>query len=835
MKNYRPSRLALAIAACSTLTPASFAQTVLEEVVVVAQKRAQNLQDVPIAVTAYSGEQLQQAVVQDVFDIQSSTPSLRVNQGTGNSSASFAIRGVGTSSFNSGLESSVGLYVDGVYRSRQSAMIGDMIDLASVEVLRGPQGTLFGKNTPSGAILFNTIAPAHEQDAFLSLTAGNYATINASAAGNWSVVEDVLALRGTVFSSQRDGYVALANLNEDIHDKDRWGVRLQSLYTPTDTLSVRIIADYAEINELCCGGVQLLDNLAARNARNPDGSAVRGTDHIIAELGGTTFSGDRTGQLQAFANFAPQSSAEDGGLSIEATLDISANASITSISGYRQYESFSRSDNDFTDVDILAGTDKQELNAFSQEIRWTYAGDALNLVVGAYYFTQEIDTAATTHIGEHFDTFLSRAEGYDALVGGINTVSALTGGNLVLPAAAGFPAGMEALNTGKQDQTSWALFTQGEYHLADNIVLTIGLRYTKEKKELTSVFSENLNGLAFAQPPQADIGAATTALNQLAAGDFSPLGDPAVIANFNAFSAPGWATGLFVGVSPRDNIQAQLNDEQLTGNLKLSGWITDTTLAYVSYATGYKSGGTNTARIPTGFNPLFDAETPQSFELGLKSEFPEQALRINAAAYYTSVDDFQANAFTGTAFILSNAGELKTWGLETELFWQASEKTAVNLIYAHNVAEYKSFPNGSCWIATPFHTAMPDPGGVGVCDRSGDRLATTPKNLLTIGVKQEFMLTDHIEAYLYGEYSFMSEMILGDNADPLKVQGDYGLLNLRAGITLLNSDIELIAWARNVLDENYIGVTFDTPLQPGKLTSIVGAPRTFGLTFNKRF
>ena len=201
--------LAAAVAATLGLSlPAvSLAQGVLEEVIVTAQKREQSLQDVPVAVSAFTGEMLQQSGVKDMFDLQANAPSLIVSQTQTSTTTTFAIRGVFTSSQNFGLEPSVGLYVDGVYRARQGSMINNMVDVASVEVLRGPQGTLFGRNTPAGAIQINSVAPDFEGTGFIEGTAGDYDLLGASGAKSFTLIDDVLAVRATGFIMNRDGYV----------------------------------------------------------------------------------------------------------------------------------------------------------------------------------------------------------------------------------------------------------------------------------------------------------------------------------------------------------------------------------------------------------------------------------------------------------------------------------------------------------------------------------------------------------------------------------------------------------------------------------------------------
>ena len=214
--------------------PVAQEQGYLEEIMVTAQKREQNIQDIPVAVTALSGEQLVEHGITDMFDLQQSAPGLIVDQSQTATTANFSIRGVGTSSQNFGLESSVGLYVDGVYRARQSAMINELVDVERVEVLRGPQGTLFGRNTSSGAVLLNTVAPDHETDGYLEMTYGNLDLFSANGAFGGSLIEDVLAVRVTGFTTSRDGFVDAVGQGESlINDRNRQGGRSCCTYRQT--------------------------------------------------------------------------------------------------------------------------------------------------------------------------------------------------------------------------------------------------------------------------------------------------------------------------------------------------------------------------------------------------------------------------------------------------------------------------------------------------------------------------------------------------------------------------------------------------------------------------
>jgi outer membrane receptor protein involved in Fe transport len=820
----------------------------LEEIVVTAQKREQSLQDVPIAVSAFSGEQLEEAVIKDLFDLKNGVPGLESIQEQNATSSSFRIRGIGTSGQNFGLESAVGMYVDGVYRARQSAMIGEMIDIEAVEVLRGPQGTLFGKNTSAGAIHFRTRGAGHETDGFVSVTAGNYGQLNASAAGSLSLVEDVLAVRGTVFSSDREGLFDVKGFGSEVlNDRAREGTRLQALFTPNDALSVRVIADYSVIDEKCCGVASSNDTLAVAPGQVS-------TDTIIQDLGATVFTGDNTGSFETALNFVPVSKSRDRGVSAEVEWDLVEGYTLTSLTSYRKFNSFTNGDVDFTDLDLFTKVEDAESTTFSQELRIDYVSDNMNAVVGAYYFQQDLDLDSATSAGQNFNDFLLTREGINEVIPGFNTFwgaeQALRLGNGTLEGASplmdAYNGGMTASHSAKQEHESWAIFGQFDYRLTDDLTITAGIRYTNEDKRMNAVFSES-----YAPTPVYSMDDFVTVATAVGTAGFlnsnvdlaTAIGylDAAITASpsaFTAFSHPGWGQYLAATFTPRSDINAKLSDEQVTGSIKLSWLVDEDTMIYVSYGTGYKSGGTNTDRIAQGFNPVFEAETAEAFEVGLKSEFPEQALRINAALHYTTIEDFQTNTFVGTGFLLQNAGALESYGGELEFFWVPAHNTEVSLGYAYTHAEYAELKEGGCWSATPVFTGQPDPSinpDGKSCDRSGDQISLTPEHAANLGIKKNFSLSDGVEAYVYGEYTFISGIIQGNDNDPLKAEKDYGTVNLRTGIDFVESGLTVTLWGRNVLDEEYRGSTFNAPEQNGKLLTAAGEPRTYGLTLNKRF
>jgi outer membrane receptor protein involved in Fe transport len=787
------------------------AQGMLEEVIVTAQKREQTLQDVPISVQAFTGEKLSESGIKDVFDLQTNAPGLTVDQNQNATTSNFSIRGIGTGGNNFGFESAVGLYVDGVYRSRQSSMINQLVDIQSVDILRGPQGTLFGRNTLAGAIQFSTVKPDHEGTGFAEVTAGNYGLLNLSGAASISAIEDVLAFRVTGFSSERDGTfdnLAGDGSSNSINDRDRYGFRAQALWTPSDELTVRVIADYAELDEVCCGFSILYDN----NRVDERTGVLGSTDSVIESLGGTFVSESRVYDDVQATNIDPESSSKDKGISVQVDWDIE-DFTVTSITSYREFESFDKIDADFSDLDALTDENDAEQDQFSQELRLSYIGERLNYVVGANYFQQTLDSESTLRFGTDTE-----------ILAVIDLLGAAAAGNDL--GGTFFADDGFAFDLNEQEHKSWAVFGQFDYALTDSLTLTAGLRYSEEDKELVAVYGDS-----------GDVGHPTGGLY-------------------------GGFQGAFAATARRDNIPNALEDgkideDQTTGTLKLSWFVSDDIMLYGSYTTGYKAGGTNTDRINVAFDQTFDAETTDSYEIGMKAEFPDQGLRLNIAVFQSDVDDQQVGSFNGTDFNVQNAAVAETKGVEIDALWQATDTTTVNFAYSFVDATRDEFVNGNCYDVTPFRTGNPDPRsprvldsvtetlrppindteafGAAVCDNSGEPLAVNPENKAILGVRQEFSISDSTLAYGLFEYSYVDEMQLLPSGDPLGVQDAYKTINLRFGVMLEDYQTEITLWGRNVTDEDWAGIGFQAPLQAGKIGAYGREPRTYGLTINKKW
>jgi outer membrane receptor protein involved in Fe transport len=364
-----------------------------------------------------------------------------------------------------------------------------------------------------------------------------------------------------------------------------------------------------------------------------------------------------------------------------------------------------------------------------------------------------------------------------------------------------FPAGTGSRNVTEQDHTSYAAFGQVDFNVTDAFIVTAGLRWTREEKDMTNVFTQ----------------------------DASPTPPPPF--------APGWGFWIFPPLAPRSDVDEDIDDDQVTGTFKLSWFMNDLTMFYASYGTGYKSGGINTDRISPTFNVLFEAEESKSFEMGMKADFPDQALRVNVALHRTDTDDLQTISFNGSDFALQNAGTAETYGGELDVFWLPTDTTTLTLGYAYNHAQYKDFEKGSCWLGTPWQTGLPDPkeNGDGSCDRSGGDVSSNPENVVVFTANQDINLTENIMAFAYGEAIYTDERMTDVNNDPAKRDDDFTVVNLRAGVVFEKYEARVTLWGRNVFDEDSTNTIADGSGQDGRFLGYYKEPATWGVTLRKDF
>ena len=859
----RELSIALTLIAVSSAGTSALAQdnepSYIEEIVVQSQRRDQNLSDVPLSVTLVSGAEIEASGIKDMFNMQQNVPGLTVGQSQTTTTSNFSIRGIGSTANNFGVESSVGLYVDNVYRSRQSSMINELVDIEAAEVLRGPQGTLFGKNTASGAILLRTVAPdSSSANAFINYTSGNYGLDRFSAATNINLT-DRLTFRGTIFSSQRDGYISDKALGDDLYnDRDRSGLRLQlGVNDPSDDFNMRLIVDYAEVDEVCCGAVSRIDGIFSQASVPAFPALVAGSDAALLSLGGSISSSYPypqallNGALGAAAknasnlpfdqyrtalNYAPRSKNRDKGISLAINKGV-GDLTFSSVTAFRYFDTYDRIDADFTDVDVLERVNDSGMNSVSQEFNLSgdFGDKGSHFQAGVYYYGQELNNETHTNGGAQLNNYvLALKPDLVALMGGTGQVVAAYGG--ALPGLASpFPSGFFVTENMSQKHHSWAAFGQTDIVLSDYATLTLGGRYTNEKKKMDGLFTQTASG------PPIDLVAMGTNLAYI--NPASPAYGLAPL-NPNAFLPilqpnNGWGGYLFDVLAPRPDLTTELRDDQVTGTVKLTVTPNDNIMVYGSYATGFKAGGTNTDRINPALSQTFGPETSASMEVGFKGNW--ERLRVGVSVYSTDYDNFQANSFTGTGFNLQNAGKIETNGWELEYVWQPFDNTTISGYFAKSTGNFKTFVGGTCQDASVFHTGVADPGSSGdvdaeVCDRSGGIIPFNPENRAFVAVTQNFPAAVSFgELFFRAEYTYASEMFTDGDLDPFTLNTGQNLVNVRMGIDIDGWDSRITLWGRNLTDERSYHGSFDQPLGAGRMNSYPTEPRTYGISLTKNW
>ncbi|MEH6684837.1 MAG: TonB-dependent receptor [Qipengyuania sp.] len=671
-------------------------------IIVRAQGRDQALSDVPVAVSAVSGEMLEKSGVSDIRDLNQVAPSLLVSSTGNEANGSARIRGIGTVGDNPGLESSVAVFVDGVYRSRSGNALSELGPLDRVEILRGPQGTLGGRNSSAGLINIYTAPPEFEFSGYGAFTYGNYDAIKVEGGINAPLGDTVAArIDGVYF--ERDGFYNDVVNDVRINDRDRYLVRGQLLFEPTSDLSIRLVGDYSKKDEACCAATFVQPEFAplARVspgldsfARPNGGPALTSTDNpivpILLGLGQdpraltqSTFNRD----IYVTPGRTYQGETEDWGISGEVNWDF-GDVTLTSITGYRQYSNTQASDTDYTQVDLLyraPGPDAgaREFKTFTQELRLngTAFNDTLDWLVGAYYANEKLETRDNLRFGNDYGTFancrivlainpaLANPSADNCLGANVAALTGANGGAGAFGAATPLIiAGMNNLaqvrdigSTGdRYNQTSenFAVFTHNIVHVTDTVDLTLGLRYTNETKDFRAAFS---NDNVFCPQSRAILNpllVPSVDTDGDGVADLAPLGGLA--GGLISLSCQGNSTAELDGVTLADT----RDEDEFTGTAILS-WKPDPDwLVYGSFSKGYKAGGFNLDRsalaVPVAFdaatlNPTalqFDAETVDAFEVGVKYAARDWGFSI--AGFRQEFSNFQLNTFNGSVFLVQN-------------------------------------------------------------------------------------------------------------------------------------------------------------------------------------
>lgn len=837
-----------------------------EDIVVTATKRETTLLDTPIAVSVTSGATIQQAQIRDLIDLQTVVPSLRVSQLQSSANTNFIIRGFGNGANNVGIEPSVGVFIDGVYRSRSAAAIVDLPNVKRVEVLRGPQSTLFGKNASAGIISLVTAEPSFEFGGNAEISYGNYnaLVIKEDFTGP---ITDTLAFAFAGNYNRRDGYIRDVALGVDVNDRNRYGLRGQLLFQPNADLKFRLIADYDRIEENCCAV----------------GNVVNGpTGAVVGLVGGNL---DRANPLsyRVFNNFLSTNDIQNWGISLQSDANI-GKFSLTSITAYRGVDSFTNQDSDFTSADLIGDNrNTTKIRTFTQEVRLASDFDGpLNFLVGGYYFHEDIDLDARLTYGRNFRAYGSALSTSAAAPGG---GYALTEALLGLPANTFAQLGQGRFENWRYGNDSFSFFGSADFKITDRLVFTGGLNYTSDKKRFSSAsFSTDtfsaLDFVAIGRNVVSQQALATTVgqLLRLPAGTLAtaaqigafaaanPAGFAQAQAGANAFAAANQtnpAVNGLLGLQALQFLPPFLNlpnavepgrtaDDDLSYSLRLAYKATDRISLYVTYATGFKASSinigpdsrptavdfipgspvTNPAASPirtaglavpnlTTGSRFANPEKARVIEGGIKGQFPGVA--FNLAIFQQQISNFQGNIFTGTGFVLTNAGRQSTFGVEFDTTYSPVRNLTLKFDLTYLDPRYDSFVNGS--VLSPTF-------GVVAANQTGTRPSGIPEISFSTGANYRAELSDSVNLILAGDYQWSSRVQIADGAPQYTRQ--VTSLNLSATAQLSNG-LEITAWGRNVLDRRYLTTIFPSVAQSGSLSAYPSQPATYGGTLRIKF
>ena len=836
-----------------------------ENIVITAQGRRQLLQDVPLAVQAVGGDQMQNSGANDIRQLNQLAPSLLVSSTGSEANGSARIRGIGTVGDNPGLESSVAVFVDGVYRSRSGIGLNELGEVDRVEVLRGPQGTLFGRNASAGLIHIITRRPEFEMGGYAELSYGNYDQIRAAGAINVPFGENFAGRLDAVYV-RRDGFYTVVNptggTESDVNDRDRIFVRGQLLYEPTEDLSIRLIADYTTRDESCCGAVYLdratnplignLNEVAnpilVGGVVNPNGNNII---NVLRDLGQSldAFTDPYDREIYVSPGRTFRGETDDAGISLDVEWDLGG-ATLTSITAYRDYESGQPGDVDYGTVDILFRDQPgvvREFQTFSQELR--LQGSAFDGVfdwlVGAYFADEDLTVSDNLRFGNQYGRF---ATCRIVSGGGLAALYSPTSPGCLAARPPVFGAASpiifaafdrldsinnrgSTLDVYSQNSRNYAFFTHNIIHINDQLDLTFGLRYTNERKQFDATFGND-----------------NTACPAQQAALIPFLTNPALAA----------VAGGLIGLSCQGNSTAELNgvsiddersEDEFTGTGVLSWRPTDDVMLYASYSRGYKAGGFNLDRsalkspiLPFALTPggaqalvgnlQFDPEINTAYEFGVK--YSRGPITLNTVLFRQDFRNFQLNTFNGTVFLVQTIN-----GCENDLAGADRDLSAVTGSCPEDDVGYgvrsegveveavvrprrdMNLTLGVTYANTRYRDNLVGNRNGAPLDPAlrklpGDNLSNAPE-LVGTG---SFAWTPRIgnsglTGLFYVDARVSDDYNTGSDLFPQKEEDGYAVINARIGVRGADQRWSVELWAQNLFDANYAQVAFNTPFQAG--------------------
>ncbi|MCW0198425.1 TonB-dependent receptor [Sphingopyxis sp.] len=751
------------------------------EILVTARRRQETAQDVPIAISVVAGEQIDNTGSFNVGRLTQLTPTLQYYSSNPRNTA-VNIRGIGApfGLTNDGIEQGVGIYVDDVYYSRVASSTFDFLDVAQIEVLRGPQGTLYGKNTTAGAINITTNQPTFDFEGKAEVSIGNLNFKQAKAAISGPLT-DHLAARIALSSTSRRGTIYNVTTGRWVQSQDNIGIRGQLLWQPNDDLSVTLSADWNKQDAVCCASVFVRTGETQRPANRQYAALAAAQGYAVP----STNPYDRLTALDANLNAGN----EIGGVALRVKWDVGP-GTLTSVTAWRYWDWQPENDRDFTGLPIVTKSQNpSQQNQYTQELRYNYTSDRFDFVLGGFYYYQRIDTQGTEQHGPASSRWT------------LNPTSALANDPSVLD-------GLTAINTQFLKNTSAALFGQASWKISDRFTIQPGIRLNYDKKE------------GFYQ-------------RRVFAGDGTPV----------VFGPTDAVTLARLGVFAPQEYAPAFSDWNFSYDLTATYKAARDLLFYATYAKTFKSGGINQNGVPNDAdnNPLLGAATvkPESvnhYEAGIKAEVWGRRATFNLTAFRTDIRNFQANVNNGQFGVLrgylANAGKVRTQGFEGDFSIRPSERFRAYVNGAYTDAKYVKFVDAPCAPEQSGGTNSPPN-----CDISGRRLPGVSKWAFSFGaeVNAESKLFDQEGQFYFGyDGSYRSDWSSNPTPSAYTWVRGYSLSNFRAGFRTENG-LDLFAWVRNAFDRNYIDQLSVGPGNTGLIVGLPGDPRTWGGTVKVSF
>jgi iron complex outermembrane receptor protein len=782
------------------------------DIVVTARRRSENLQDVPLAVAVIGGVQLEATGSTNVLRLTQIQPSLQFYSTNPRNSAA-NIRGLGApfGLTNDGIEQGVGVYIDQVYNSRIAAATFDFLDVERVEVLRGPQGTLYGKNTTAGAINVTTRAPSFDFEGRAQVTIGNFDYLSGGLSLSGPIVADTLAFRVAASRSHRRGTIFNVATDRWVNEQDNLGLRGALLWRAAGNLDLTLSADYNRQNPECCAQIYVRTGATQRPLSRQFAALAAAFAYAPPSTNAFDRLTDLDTPLDAFQ--------EIGGVSLRAEWDLGP-GNLTSVSAWRFWHWGPSNDRDFTGLPITTvSANPSRQDQYSQELRYAVSGSRLNYLFGLFAYHQRQHTTGVQEQGPAASRWL------------LNPGNVPFGSSACIPATANAcnPAvldGLRSENDIRLATTSLAAFGQLSWNVSDRLTLQAGLRVNYDRKAgnyVATVF-DGAGNLLVCNPP--------------------PAGS---VARDRCATLPPQA------YNPR------FSDWNLSGDVTASWHLSERVLAYATYARAFKSGGINLSGLPldAANNPILSAatvapETVNHFELGLKSQFLGRRLTVNLAAFWTGILDYQATVTNGQLGVLrgylANADKVRTRGIELEVAARPARGLSLYFNGAFTDARYVRFTDAPCppelsggTIATAANPASPagTPGGFSPasCDISGQWLPGVSRWAGSLG--GEYTLPQRLfgqdgQVYLGFDGTWRSRFSSNPSRSAYTDIQGYALANLRLGYRT-DHGWDVTLWVRNAFDADYYEVLATQSGSTGLVVGQPGDPRTWGLTVRTEF